>query len=40
VTLEQNLAYLRAALVEKRTRATAGFSDEEIAAWELANLVA
>jgi GT2 family glycosyltransferase len=39
VTLEQNLAYLHAALVEKRTRATAGFPDEEIAAWELANLV-
>jgi hypothetical protein len=38
VTLEQNLAYLHAALVEKRTRATAGFPDEEIAAWELANL--
>ena len=40
VTLEQNLAYLHAALAEKRTRATAGFSDEEIAAWELANLAA
>jgi GT2 family glycosyltransferase len=38
VTLEQNLAYLHAALAEKRTRATAGFSDEEIAAWELTNL--
>ena len=32
VTLEQNLAYLHAALAEKRTRASAGFSDEEIAA--------
>ena len=32
VTLEQNLAYLHAALAEKRTRALAGFSDEEIAA--------
>lgn len=32
VTLEQNLAYLHAALAEKRTRAAAGFSDEEIAA--------
>jgi GT2 family glycosyltransferase len=40
VTLEQNLAYLHAALAEKRTRAAAGFSDEEIAAWELANLAA
>jgi len=40
VTLEQNLAYLHAALAEKRTRAVAGFSDEEIAAWELANLAA
>jgi hypothetical protein len=36
--LEQNLAYLHAALAEKRTRATAGFSDEEIAACELANV--
>jgi GT2 family glycosyltransferase len=33
VTLEQNLAYLHAALAEKRTRASAGFSDEEIAAY-------
>jgi GT2 family glycosyltransferase len=32
VTLEQNLAYLHAALAEKRTRASAGFSEEEIAA--------
>lgn len=40
VTLEQNLAYLHVALAEKRTRATAGFSDAEIAAWELANLAA
>jgi GT2 family glycosyltransferase len=32
VTLEQNLAYLHAALAEKRTRASSGFSDEEIAA--------
>jgi GT2 family glycosyltransferase len=40
VTLEQNLAYLHAALDEKRIRAKAGFSDEEIAAWELANLAA
>ena len=32
VTLEQNLAYLHAALAEKRTRASAGFSDEEISA--------
>ena len=32
VTLEQNLAYLHAALAEKRTKASAGFSDEEIAA--------
>ena len=32
VTLEQNLAYLRAALAENRTRSSAGFSDEEIAA--------
>ncbi len=32
VTLEQNLAYLHAALAEQRTRAAAGFSDEEIAA--------
>jgi glycosyltransferase involved in cell wall biosynthesis len=31
VTLEQNLAYLHAALAEKRTRASAGFTDEEIA---------
>ena len=38
VTLEKNLAYLHAALAEKRTRATAGFSDEEIAAWERASL--
>jgi len=38
VTLEQNLAYLEGALAEKRTRAAAGFSDKEIAAWELANL--
>jgi hypothetical protein len=33
VTLEQNLAYLHAALAEKRTRALAGFSDEEINAY-------
>jgi glycosyltransferase involved in cell wall biosynthesis len=33
VTLEQNLAYLHAALAEKRTRASAGFSNEEIAAY-------
>jgi len=33
VTLEQNLAYLHAALAEKRTRASAGFSDEEIATY-------
>lgn len=32
VTLEQNLAYLHTALAEKRTRASSGFSDEEIAA--------
>jgi hypothetical protein len=32
VTLEQNLAYLHAALAEKKTRASAGFSDEEISA--------
>jgi GT2 family glycosyltransferase len=32
VTLEQNLTYLRAALSEKRTRASAGFSDAEISA--------
>jgi hypothetical protein len=38
VTLEQNLTYLHAALAERRTRAAAGFSDEEIAAWELANI--
>lgn len=40
VTLQQNLAYLHAALAEKRIRASAGFSDEEIAAWELVNLAA
>lgn len=32
VTLEQNRTYLASALAEKRTRAVAGFSDEEIAA--------
>jgi len=32
VTLEQNRAYLASALAENRTRAVAGFSDEEIAA--------
>jgi len=32
VTLEQNLSYLRAALAENRMRASAGFSDKEIAA--------
>jgi glycosyltransferase involved in cell wall biosynthesis len=31
VTLEQNRSYLASALAEKRTRAVAGFSDEEIA---------